>query len=172
MTAPSPYAITAAMSAAQSALSRLEASGDVDTDEAAALAILRDEAPEIDEVLRRLLRAMDEAGYNAETATTRAAHLKARAARFERQHEEYRRTVFAIMDALGVRKSKSGEFTVSISDGRPGIVITDEAALPDAFIRTTRAPDKTAIKDAIARGEHVPGVAMQNNPPVLTVRTK
>jgi hypothetical protein len=170
--APSAYAITAAMSAAQSALSRLEASGDVDTDEAAALAILRDEAPEIDEVLRRLLRAKGEAEANADAVKDRITALEHREARFARQSEEYRRTVFAILDALGVRKWKSAEFTVSVLTGRPGVVITDPDALPDAFVKVTRAPDKAAIKAALEYGDDVRGAMLSNNLPTLSVRTK
>ena len=172
MTAPSAWAIQAAMAAAQSALSRLQATGDVDTDEAAALTVLAEEAPNIDVVLVRLLRVMGEAGANADAIEQRVGDLQARSNRFLRQHAEYRRTVEAILDALGLRSWKHAEFTVSLRDGRPGVVITDEAALPDGFICTTRTPNKIAIKEAIARGEEVPGVAIQNAAPILTVRTK
>lgn len=172
MTAPSFYAIQAAMAAAQSALSRLEASGDVDADEAAALAVLREEAPDVDAVLCRLLRAGDEAQTNVEAVSARVAALEGRKARFARQHAEYRRTVFAMLDALGLRKWKNAEFSVSITDGRPGVVITDEAALPDRFVRITKTPDKTAIGCALREGHEVPGATLQNSMPSLTVRTK
>lgn len=172
MTTPSPYAIQAAMAAAQSALSRLEASGDVDTDEAAALAVLREEAPDIDTVLCRLLAAADEADRMADALGTRLLVLGARRQRFLRQHAEYRRTVFAMLDALGLRKWKNAEFSVSITDGRPGVVITDEAALPDSFVRITKTPDKTAIGCALREGHEVPGATMQNGAPSMTVRTK
>ena len=171
MTAPSAWTISAAMAAAQSALSRLEASGDVDTDEAAALAVLREEAPDVDVVLAKLLRAMSEAYSNHHAADDRADSLRKRAARFERQAEEYRRTVFAMLDALGVRKWSSPEFTVSVQDGRPGVVITDPAALPDQFVRVKREPDKTAIGAALANGP-VPGAELRNGSPSLTIRTK
>lgn len=172
MTAPSPYAIQAAMAAAQSALSRLEASGDVDTDEAAALAVLREEAPNVDAVLCRLLAAADEADRMADALGTRLLVLGARRQRFLRQHDEYRRTVFAMLDALGLRKWKNAEFSVSITDGRPGVVITDEAALPEQFVRVTKTPDKTAIVRALQAGNEIPGAEMRNGMPSMRVNTK
>ena len=172
MTAPSPYAIQAAMSAAQSALSRLEASGDVDTDEAAALAVLREEAPDIETVLARLLRAMGEATEFEKAVDARIFALEERRKRFTRQAEEYRRTVFAMLDALGLRKWKNAEFSVSITDGRPGVVVTDEAALPDAFVRIKREPDKAAIKAALERGELVNGAGLSNGLASLSIRMK
>lgn len=171
-TPPSAWTISAAMAAAQSALSRLEASGDVDTDEAAALAVLREEAPDVDVVVTRLLRAMGEAGANADAIEQRVGDLQARANRFLRQHAEYRRTVFAMLDALGVRKWSSPEFTVSVQDGRAGVVITDPAALPDQFVRIKREPDKTAIGCALREGHEVAGAELQNTMPSLVVRAK
>ena len=172
MTTPSAWTIQAAMAAAQSALSRLQATGDVDMDEAAALTVLAEEAPDIDVVLVRLLRAMGEANATVEALEQRVLDLHARKARYSSQRDEYRRTVFAILDALGVRKWKSAEFTVSVTDGRPGVVITDESALPDAFVRVERTPNKTAIKEAMERGEVVPGAEMTNGFAQMTVRTK
>ena len=172
MTAPSAWTIQAAMAAAQSALSRLQATGDVDTDEAAALAVLAEEAPDVDVVITRLLRAMGEANGAAGMVDGRINALEMRRDRYHRQADEYRRTVFAILDALGVRKWKSAEFTVSVTDGRPGVVITDESALPDAFVRVERTPNKTAIKEAMERGEVVPGAEMTNGFAQMTVRTK
>lgn len=170
--APSAWTITAAVAAAQSALHRLEAAGDIEADEAAALAVLEQEAPAIDDVLARLLRVLDEAKASAEAAEARIDALTLRRDRYRRQAEEYRRTVFAMLDALCLRKWKNAEFSVSITDGRAGVVITDEAALPDSFVRITKTPDKTAIGCALREGHEVPGATMANGMPTLTVRTK
>lgn len=171
MTAPSGWTVNLAMAAASAALSRLEASGDVDTDEAAALAILREEAPAIDDVIARLLRASEEADVNAGMVRMRIDGLSARRERFINQHNEYRRTVTAILDALGVTKWKNAEYSVSVRPGKPGVVITDETAIPDRLAVTTRTPDKKAIKAALASGEVIPGAELTNGMPILTVRT-
>lgn len=170
--APSAWTISAAVAAAQSALHRLEAAGDIDTDEAAALDVLDREAPEIDDVLARLLRAMDEAKHNAKAADARIDALAQRSDRYRRQAEEYRRTVFAILEALGVRKWRGAEFTVSVADGRPSVVITDADALPSRFVRTKVEPDKAALKAALEAGEIVCGAMLSNSLPTLRVVTK
>lgn len=170
--APSAWTITAAVAAAQSALHRLEAAGDIEADEAAALAVLEQEAPAIDDVLARLLRVLDEAKASAEAAEARIDALTLRRDRYRRQAEEYRRTVFAIMEALSVRKWRNAEFSVSMADGRPSVVITDADALPSQFVRTKTEPDKTAIGAAIASGADIPGAEMRNGLPALTIRTK
>jgi hypothetical protein len=172
MTAPSAWTLQQVMSIAQATLARMEADGTLDTDEAALMDALRQEVPEVDDVLVRLLRAMGEARANGNAVKDRITALEYREARFERQHDAYRAAVYAIFDALGMTKWKHAEFTASLSPGRPGVVITDEAALPDSFVRVERKPDKTAIKDALARGEAVPGATLQNSIPSLSVRTK
>ena len=172
MTAPSPYAIQAAMAAAQSALSRLEASGDVDTDEAAALEVLRQEAPDVDTVITRLLRAADEARANGNAAKDRRTALAHREARFERQHEDYRNIVANMLNVLGLAKWKSAEFTVSLTESKAGVLITDPAALPDYFVRIRKEPDKTAIACALREGREVPGATLTNGRVSMTVRTK
>jgi hypothetical protein len=172
MTAPSAWTLQQVMSIAQATLARMEQDGTLDTDEAALMDALRNEVPEVDGVLVRLLRAMGEAQSNVMSVHERAQVLTGRMARYQRQAEAYRAAVYAIFDALNMTKWKHAEFTASVTPGRPGVVITDEAALPDAFVLVERKPDKTAIKDALARGVAVPGAEMQNNIATLTVRTK
>lgn len=56
--------------------------------------------------------------------------------------------------------------------GKPGVVITDEAALPAEFVRVERTPDKTAIANALRAAQDVPGAELGNAAPQLTIRTK
>jgi hypothetical protein len=172
MTAPSAWTLQQVMSIAQATLARMEADGTLDTDEAALMDALRQEVPEVDDVLVRLLRAMGEADANAETAKARMDALALRRARFQRQHDACRAAVYAIFDALGMTKWKHAEFTASVTPGRPGVVITDEAALPDAFVRVERKPDKALIKSALDSNLPVPGATISNGLPTLTVRVK
>jgi hypothetical protein len=172
MTAPSAWTLQQVMSIAQATLARMEQDGTLDTDEAALMDALRQEVPEVDDVLVRLLRAMGEADAAAEAIRNRATDLDTRHDRFIRQRDSYRAAVYAILDALGLTKWRHAEFTASLSPGRPGVVVTDPDALPDAFVRVERKPDKAAIKAALAQGEIVPGAEMQNNLATLTVRTK
>jgi hypothetical protein len=145
---------------------------DPDTDAAALLAVVEQEEPAFADVMTALCRAADEAQGCVNDTARRMDDLATRHDRFIAQRDEYRRLIFAAMDAAGQRKWKSPEFTVSIQDGRAGVVITDPQAVPDQFVRIKREPDKTAIGAALASGNAVPGADMRNGAPSLTIRTK
>jgi hypothetical protein len=169
---PSAWTLQTVISIAQATLARLEADGTLDTDDAALLSQLRDEGADVETLLVRLLRAIGEAQANAASTDARISALGVRRSRFQRQHDSYRAATFAIMDALGLTKWKHAEFSASIIPGHPGVVITDEAALPEQFVRITRAPDKAALKEALSQGEVIPGAELSNGLPTLTLRTK
>lgn len=171
MTAPSAWTIQAALALANAALQRLDQAG-VETDAAALAAYLAQEAPEVDAVLLRLLRAQDEAARESKVLADRIEDLSGRRGRFDRRHAEYRIAIAGIMETLGLTKWHHAEYTASLYPGRPGVVVTDSDALPDAFVRVTRAPDKAAIKDALEAGEAVPGAELANGMPTLTIRSK
>ena len=142
------------------------------TDADALLALVDAEVPSFADIMTALCRAADEASHASAMVDARIGALKERERRLNAQHEEYRRLIFAAMDAAGQLAWKSPEFTVSLSPGRPGVVITDPEAIPGAFMRVRREPDKTAIGAAIASGADIPGAEMRNGLPALTIRTK
>jgi hypothetical protein len=100
-----------------------------------------------------------------EGETSRKARLLARAAK--RRH-----IVHALMESVEMGKLEQPDFTASIRSVPPKVEITDEAALPDSYVRVVRSPDKTAIKDALKRGEPVPGAVLGNGSTTLTVTTR
>lgn len=165
------HAIAQITSAVRSAVARMKAD-DPDTDAAALAALVEQEAPEFSDMLAALCRAADEAGASVGAIKERIAALEDRKLRHEARREEYRALIFAALQAAEQTKWKSAEFTVSLTPGRPGVVITDPAAIPDAFVRVRREPDKTAIGAAIASGATVPGAELQNSMPTLRVLTK
>ena len=91
-------------------------------------------------------------------------------ARFARQVEARRELMLRIMDACQIRKAPLQEATLSLRDGSPKVVITDEAALPEEFVRWKSEPDKTAIKEALSAGQDVPGAALSNGTPTVSLR--
>lgn len=172
MTAPSAWTIQTVMSVAQQLRARMLDDGTLDADSADLLEALGDTGADVDTLITRLVRAIGEADGNADAAEERMRALGARMARFRRQREEYRATLFAILDAMGLAKVRHAEYTIAITQPKPGVVITDLAALPDDFVRITKAPDKTAIGAALASGAVVPGAEMANGLPTITIRNK
>ena len=165
------YAIAQTLSAVRATVARLQAENP-DTDADALLALVETEEPAFNDVMLALCRAADEAAADRDTVTERIRILQERSKRHDSRVEAYRALIFAALDAAGQTKWKSPEFTVSITPGRAGVVITDPAAIPDAFVRVKREPDKTAIGAAIASGATVPGAEQRNGLPTLTIRTK
>ena len=165
------YAIAQTVSAVRATVERMRADNP-DTDADALLSVIQSEAPEFSDVMAALCRAADEAASDRDAVTERIRVLQERSKRHDSRLEAYRALIFAALDAAGQTKWKSPEFTVSITPGRAGVVITDPQAIPDAFVRIKREPDKTAIGAAIASGNAVPGAEQRNGLPTLTIRTK
>ena len=173
MSAPNAWQIEQAMSALMSGRAALIANDpDLAADEAAMSDALRAETEDVFALLHRMLRASVAARSMADAAEEMAANITARRDRYKRRADALRSTVFAAMDALGIPKIELPDITASIAKGKPAAIITDEAALPDEYWRTTRAVNKSAVNDAIKNGVVVPGVEMTNAIPSLQVRTK
>jgi hypothetical protein len=145
---------------------------DPDADEAALLRIVENEVPHMDDVVRALVFSIEAAEIMEAGCVQRIQVLNNRKARYARKIETYRGLLFAVLDAAGQSGWKAPEFTVSVTPGRPGVVITDEAALPDAFFAVKKTPNKSLIKAVLEEGEVVPGAELSNGLPTLTVRTK
>jgi hypothetical protein len=173
--APSAWTVQVALSSWHATRSRL-LTEDVDLaqDEQQLAALLGAETDDITEIEHRLARAIVTATAMAETADTLAANLIARRDRYRRRVQQYKATLFAIMDAIGCRRLELPDCTVSTRAGPPAVIVTDEAALPDRFIRveTTRRADKAAIATALKDGEVVDGAELSNAMPVLSVRSR
>jgi hypothetical protein len=99
-----------------------------------------------------------------------AEHLGKRAKRLNDRAVQLRGVMLAVMEAAGIDKAKLPTATISVKDKPPSVQITDEALLPLDFIRTTRAPDKTAIAKALKAGETVDGAVLTNGGRTLAIR--
>jgi hypothetical protein len=176
MSAPTAWQIEQAMSALMSGRAALLANDPdlaaIAWDEAALSEALKPETDDVCALLHRILRASVQARAMADAADQLIDDMTARRDRYKRRAETMRGTVFSAMDALGILKIELPDITASIAKGKPAAIITDEAALPDEYWRTTRAVNKAAINDAIKNGVVIPGVKISNAIPSLHVRTK
>ena len=99
----------------------------------------------------------------AEQASARADRLEARA-------DKARDLIRRIMEALELQKLERPTYTVTMAEGPKSVVVQDEGAVPDHYIR--HAPNKPEILRALKRGEDVPGCTMNNGAPVLRLLTR
>ena len=90
--------------------------------------------------------------------------LKAKKESANKGIDRMKAALSAYMQATGKEKEKAGTFSLSFRKSE-AVVIKDEHALPTEYVKvkTTTAPDKTAIKNAIKSGEVVPGAELQVN---------
>ena len=76
------------------------------------------------------------------------------------------------MEATGISKIECPLFTITLSKPSKQAEVTDEALLPDDFVRvkTTVAPDKAAIAKALKDGKEVTGAVLVHGPQRLTIK--
>ncbi len=93
------------------------------------------------------------------SAKAEIERLRARASAWESREERVRKYVQEVMERFGDKKLEGRTATFMLRAVPPSVVITDEAAIPEEFKRTTVSVsiDKVAIKKAISGGRDVEG---------------
>lgn len=169
----SPWQIEQALSAWNSARTRLlQDDPSLEHDEAALSEWLGPVEGDVDSIIARLLRAARHAKSMADGAAELIEDMQARKSRYVKRNEALRATAFAIMDALGKSKVELPDITATVRSGQPSVVVTDEDAVPDIYVRTERKIDKATILSALKSGLTVEGCVLSNSLPTLSVRTK
>ncbi len=108
---------------------------------------------------------------DAEAIGKRIEKLMARKRRLEEGARSGRGVILHAMQEGGLKKIVAPDFSLSVRQTKPKIVITDEAAVPDHLCKIERTPSKTMIADELAAGRDVPGAQKGNAAPFLVVRT-
>jgi len=75
-----------------------------------------------------------------------------------------------LMEAADQRSIDLPAAKISLGKSPAKVIITDESAIPDEFVRVKREPNKTAIKEALVGGKDVPGATLSNGGTSLTIR--
>jgi hypothetical protein len=170
---PSAWKIEQAMATWQAARSRLlEEDAGLAHDETALTELLGSETGDIDAILARLLRGARHAKSMADAAAEQIEDMQTRKQRYQRRAESMRATAFAIFDAIGRAKMELPDMTVTIRAGQPSVIVTDEDAIPDIYVRVERKPDKATILSALKSGLTVDGCELSNSVASLSIRTK
>lgn len=169
MTAPARTPLHQEMALASQVAAQLIAAGIDETDPD--FAELMASETDILERLRRILRAARHTEAQSEALAGIVKDNRERKARLDNKAERLRGVVLQAMGELGLKKLDGPDLTATVGAGKPKVVITDEAALPDDACIFKREPSKTAIAAALAEGP-VNGAEWSNPVPVLTVRTR
>jgi hypothetical protein len=125
-----------------------------------------------------MLRQSRERAYQVEVCAQQIRALAARMSRHAAAADKLRSLVAEAMLDTGLKRLAPGDFTASVRLSKPGPEIVDDDALPDFYFRqkVEVVPDKEAIRSEFERCAaegaefSIPGVAVSNGKPILTVR--
>lgn len=127
---------------------------------------------DLHEFLRETENRRQNATAMAGAIAATIAQLEQRLGRFERREQAMRRLMHKLMEAADLRKAELPEATLSIRNGTPKVIITDETLIPEILCRIKREPDKQRIGQLLKEGSPVQGAELSNAEPNLTIRTK
>lgn len=130
-------------------------------------------ATDIKEALALLLTRIEENTILLDGLEVRMSLLDFRKARFQRRVMAYRDVILQIMQISDLKKIELPTATLSQRKGNQRLLgEVDVGSLPDELVRIRREPNKTAIVEALQNGREIPGYALSNAEPALTIRIK
>lgn len=147
------------------------------TDPANVEALMEGES-NLKEMAEALMDDIDEAEVLQKGLSAKIEEFTARKKLHENTIGDAKSWLFKIIERLpedkrGKRTLRLPTATVSYSTGKQSVVITDELALPIAMMnQKDPTPDKAKIKAALDAGEDVPGAALSNGAPNISIRRR
>jgi len=139
----------------------------MDDDELRALALESETG--FREFLTKVLRRILETKALTDANKIDAADLKKRQERLESRHDSLRSLALTVMLHANERKVELPRATLSVSNGVPKVIVTDETALPDNVVKIERKPALKLIHELIDQGVTVPGATLSNAGPALRI---
>ncbi len=122
---------------------------------------------------RAVVRAILEAGANAEAVKALSAQYTERKRALEAREDRLRGALLRFMQEIGEKTLPLPEATVSVGHGQPALVgEPDVEAIPEGYVKITKTADRALIRKALMGGFEVEGCTLSNAEPRLTIRTK
>lgn len=100
-----------------------------------------------EEQIVAIMRQVAEREAYAKALSELMAGMHERKQRLENGAKWLRAAVLHAMQEAGVPKIRAPDMSLSVSPGKPKLVIVDEAAIPAEFLRVKTEPDKKAIAE-------------------------
>lgn len=124
------------------------------------------------EALRRTVRLAIEAEAHAEACKALAADYVERRRVLEDRAERYRVAVAGFLQEVGEKSVRLPEGTVSWRNAGPQVIgeYPSAADLPDSCVKLQRVRHEPSIREALQRGDHIPGLSLSNGGVALTIR--
>ena len=122
------------------------------------------------EVMDRIVTEMKDNETLAEATSVRIGKLRERQTRLVHRSQFYRALMHRLMERAGLKSIALPEAKISVVNTPEKVIVTDESAIPDAFCKITREPNKAAIKNALKSGTYIPGATLSNGGTTIQVR--
>ena len=127
---------------------------------------------DLHELLAAIVRgALDDEGM-AGMLKVRLQQMADRLDRIERRAERRRAIVKDAMLEAGVDKLAMPDFTATVRNGTPHVVVVDETLIPATFWEQVPRLRKRELGNALKDGAQIEGAALSNPGMTLTVRTR
>jgi hypothetical protein len=108
-----------------------------------------------------------------EALRTRILDMQERFARFEHRSDKKRGLAATVMERAGIKKLTEPDFTASLREVPPGLVVTEEGKIPEGFWKPQPPKlDRKALLAALKAGQVLPGVVLGNGSTTIVVRTR
>lgn len=144
---------------------------DADIDEQT-LADTTEGMTDLHELLAAIVRGALEDELLAHMLKVRMAEMAARLERYQHRAEKRRHLVRDVMLETDVKKLQMPDFTASLKNAPPHVVVVDEKLIPETFWEHRPQLRKRELLDALKDGAHVDGAALSNPGMSLSVRTR
>jgi hypothetical protein len=103
----------------------------------------------------------------------RISDMQERLSRFEVRAEKKRVLLTQVMERAQLKKLQEPDFTVSLRAIPPGLVVCNEADIPEVFWKPQPPKlDRKGLLAALGAGQAIPGANLGNGGTTISVRTK
>lgn len=145
--------------------------GDALADDEQALIDTLDGVSDFDGQALAVLRSAEDDEMLVTGIKERIDQLRSRAERLTARAAAKREAVLFAMIETGRKKIEAPDCTVSVRATPASVVITDETAIPDDYLKPQPPKvDKAAIRDALKQGASIPGAMLSNGGQSLGIR--
>lgn len=144
---------------------------DTDIDEQT-LADTTEGLTDLHELLAAIVRGALEDEMLADALKARMIEMAERRERFQHRAEKRRELARDVMIEADVKKLQMPDFTASLKNAPPHVVVTDENLIPETFWEMRPHLRKNDLLAVLKDGVEVEGVALSNSGMSLSVRTR
>jgi hypothetical protein len=128
---------------------------------------------DIHEILSAVIRAALADEALAQGLKLRIAEMEERLARLRDRASKRRQIARDVMVELDLKKLNASDFTATVRDGMPSLVVLSEEAVPSIYWQPVAPKLKRQdLAQELKSGAEIPGVTLSNPEPVLSVRTR